>query len=389
MPQVHNDLKIDSFNRKKQKESDSRSHNDLKIALFCGGTGTRMWPMSRRDKPKQFQPLVDEESMFQGALRRIKKGFPIRDIFVITGRNYVGLVTEQAPDIPLENIIIEPEMRDTLAAVGYAATVLDKKFKNPTIATLWAADHLIKNDQEFVNALKAAYEYAKENDKIVSIDVKPTYPNVHVGYIKIGKMIKKLEGSAIFEYVKQIEKPDMPTAKKMVTSWDYLWHAGYKVSSAQKLLSLYKKHAPKVYEGLLEIHKAWGEDNQEEVVKKTYSSFERVSIDYAIFEKLDSKEMVVLSADLGWSDVGAWNILKDELAENKTDNVIKGNVYDEGSTDCLIYENCSDKVMATIGLSGLIVVDTPDGIIVATKDKIGEIKKIVEKIKADKKEKFL
>src|SRR3972149_10171609 len=151
----------------------SQNHNDLKIALFCGGAGTRMWPASRRSKPKQFQPLVGSESMFQGAVRRIKKGFPIKDVFVITGREYVGHVLQQEPDLPLENDIIVPEMRDTLAAVGYAAAVLDKKFGNPIVASLWAADHLVKNSDEFIKALKAAYEFVKESGKIVSIDVRP------------------------------------------------------------------------------------------------------------------------------------------------------------------------------------------------------------------------
>ncbi len=367
----------------------SSNHNDLKIALFCGGTGTRMWPMSRRDRPKQFQPLVGKESMFQQAVVRIKKGFPIKDVYVITGRQYVGLVVQQEPDLPLENIIVEPEMRDTLAAVGYAAAVLDKKFKNPTVASLWAADHLVKNSEEFIKALKSAFEYVHETGQIVSIDVRPTYPNVHVGYIKIGKMIKKMNGTAIFEYVKQIEKPNIKNAKKYVAGWEYLWHAGYKVWKTQKMLSLYKKHTPKVYENLLKIQKAWGTDKQDETVRKIYPSFEKNSIDFAILEKVDPKELVVLSADLGWSDVGAWNILKDELSETPKDNVIQGNVYDLDSRDCLIYETAENKVIATIGLEGLIVVDTPDGLLVSTKDRITEIKKFVEKLKEDNKEKYL
>ncbi|MDP2632449.1 MAG: sugar phosphate nucleotidyltransferase [Candidatus Curtissbacteria bacterium] len=370
-------------------ESDSRSHNDLKIALFCGGTGTRMWPASRREKPKQFQPLVGRESMFQQAVRRIKKGFPIKDVFVITGRPYVGLVVQQAPDLPLENVIIEPEMRDTLAAVGYAAAVLDKKFKNPIVASLWAADHLVKNGEEFIKALKAAYEFVENTGKIVSIDVRPTYPNIHVGYIQIGKMIKKLNSLAFFEYVKHIEKPDLATAKKLVVGWEYLWHAGYKVWRTQKMLSLYKKHTPKVYDGLIKIQKSWGSDNQEETVKKIYPDFEKISVDYAIFEKMSPEELAVLSADLGWSDIGAWNVLKDELSENANDNVVQGDVFDIDSRDCLIYANTPDKVVATIGLEGLIIVDTPDGLLVSHKDRISEVKKIIEKLKEAKKDKYL
>lgn len=327
--------------------------------------------------------------MFQGAVRRIKSGFPIKDVFVVTGRNYVGHVLEQAPGLPLENIIIEPDMRDTLAAVGYAAAVLDKKFNNPTVAALWAADHLVKNDEAFVSALKTAYDYVQESEKIVSIDVRPTYPNVHVGYIKIGKMIKKFNGSAIFEYVKHVEKPDLASAKKFVAGWEYLWHAGYKVWKTQKMLALYKKHTPKVYKDLMTIQKSWDTDNQEKVVSQTYPNIEKISIDFAIFEKVDPKEMVVLSADLGWSDVGAWNILKDELSNSVQDNVISGDVIHIDSTNNLFYETNQNKIMAAIGLNEIIVVDTPDGLLVCAKDKISDLKKFIEILKEKKLDKFL
>lgn len=365
------------------------SVNNFKIALFCGGTGTRMWPASRKDKPKQFQPLVGDESMFQGAVRRIKKGFPIKDVFVITGRQYVGLVVQQEPDLPLENVIIEPEMRDTAAAVGFAAAVLDKKFDNPTVASLWAADHLVKNDEAFIKALQAARDYSGETDKMVSIDVNPTYPNTHVGYIKVGKMIKKLDGLAIFEFVKHIEKPDLKTAKEFMTSWEYLWHAGYKVWPAKKMLAFYKKHAPKMYSGLLKIQNAWGTEKQDQVIRKVYPDLEKVMVDFLIFEKIDPAEIVVISADLGWSDIGAWNILKDELSETASQNVIKGEIIDLDSKDSLFYENSENKLMATIGLEELIVVDTPDALLVAKKDKISDIKKVIEKIKELNKDKYL
>lgn len=364
------------------------NHQDLKIALFCGGTGTRMWPMSRKNLPKQFQALVGDKSLFQQAVDRVKKGFPIRDIFVVTGRNQVGLVLQQEPDLPLENVIIEPEMRDMLAAFGYAATVLDKKFKNPIVASLWT-DHLVKNNDALVKALKYAYDYVAETGKIVSIDVRPTYPNVHVGYIQIGKMIKKLNNMAIFQYVRQIEKPDLATAKKFVKDWEYLWHAGYKVWKTEKMLSFYRKFQPKVWDDLAKIQQVWGTDKQEETIRKIYPNFEKISVDYAIFEKIDPKEIVVLSADLGWSDVGAWNILKEELSENQHDNVVKGEVFDLDSSDSLIYETTSGKVAATIGLEGLIVVDTPDALLVCKKDRVSDIKKIIEKLKVSKKDKYL
>lgn len=364
------------------------SHKDLKIALFCGGSGTRMWPMSRKKFPKQFQVLIGDKSLFQQAISRLRLGFPIKDIYVVTTRDQVGLVLQQEPDLPLENVIIEPEMRDTLAAVGFAATVLSKKFGNPIIASLWA-DHLVKNSEEFVDALQAAYDYAKETGKIVSIDVRPTYPNVHVGYIQIGKMIKKLDGIALFEYIRHVEKPDMATAKKFVKGWQYLWHAGYKVWHAEQMLAFYKKFTPKVYENLMKIRDAWGSDNQEDIIRKIYPEIEKISVDFAVFEKIDRNQVVVLSADLGWSDVGAWNIVKEELAENAKDNVTKGQVFDLDSRDSLIYQTEPNKIIATVGLEGLIVVDTPDALLVCKKDRVADVKKVIEKLKEEKKDQYL
>jgi mannose-1-phosphate guanylyltransferase len=202
-------------------------------------------------------------------------------------------------------------------------------------------------------------------------------------------MVKTTNGQAFFEYLKQVEKPDLAKAKKYAASWEYLWHAGYKVWHTQQMLNQFKKFAPKVYEGLMTIQKSWGTDNQESVVRKIYPDLEKDSVDYAIFEKMDPKEMVVLPADLGWSDIGAWNILKEELSNETVDNVISGNVIDIDSEDCLIYNKSDNKIIATIGLRGLVVVDTPDGLLVCDKDKISSIKKAIEKIKETKQDKYL
>lgn len=360
-------------------------NDTFKIALFCGGAGTRMWPMSRKKKPKQFQPLVGNESMFEAMVKRLAKGFSPKDIFVVTGREYVSWVVQQAPDIPLENIIIEPEMRDTLAAVGLAAAILDKKFDNPVVAALWGADHLVRNEDEFIKALSTAKDLAQDGRHIVEIDVRPTFPSTHLGYIQVGKMLKRVNDMAVFEFVRQIEKPDFEMAKKFVASWEYLWHVGYSCWRTKKILSLYKEHAPLSFKHLEKIRRAWGEENQERVLTREYTQIPKNSIDFAILEKMDSKDQLVISADLGWSDVGAWNILKDEMAEREEDNVIQGEVIDIGSKDCLIYSHSDGKIIATLGLSGLVIVDTEDALLVSSKDHSADIKKIINQLRKRKK----
>ena len=213
---------------------------DLKIALFCGGTGTRMWPMSRKNLPKQFQPLIENESTFEMMIKRLTNKFAYQSIFPVTTRENVQWIVKLAPEIPLENIIIEPEMRDTAAAVGLAAAVLSKKFKNPNVLALWS-DHVVRNADQFIKAIELAYDTVAQTGKFVEIGVRPTFPSIALGYLKVGKMLRKVNGMAIFEFVSQIEKPDFKDAKKFTESWEYLWHIGYSLWPAKKMFSMYEK----------------------------------------------------------------------------------------------------------------------------------------------------
>lgn len=361
---------------------------DLKIALFCGGSGTRMWPMSRKALPKQFQPLIKGESTFEMLIKKLSKKFSPHNIFPITTRDNVGWIVKLAPNIPLENIIIEPEMRDTAAAVGLAAAILDKKFNNPFILGLWV-DHVVKNEQEFLTAISLAHKTARDLDKFVEIGVRPTSPNVALGYFKVGKMIKKTDGMAIFEFVAQIEKPELAEAKKFVDSWDYLWHVGYGVWRARKLLSKLEAHFNEGYKSIIQIQKAWGTPDQEKVIEREYNKIPKNSIDYAVNSHLTNEDQVIVSADLGWRDVGTWNELKDEIANKPADSILQGQIMDIDIKDCLIYSQTEKKIIAAIGLESLIVVDTQDALLICAKDRTQDVKKIIEKLKEEKKEEYL
>jgi mannose-1-phosphate guanylyltransferase len=353
----------------------------MKIIIFCGGSGTRMWPMSRKSKPKQFQPLAGEKSMFRQQIDRLLLGYKIEDIYISTGEQYRDVILSEVPDLPQKNLILEPEMRDTLGCVGFAIMNIQKNFPQSTIATMWGADHYIRNGKELINALKAAEKITEEENVIVNIDAKPTSPNINLGYMEMGKLIKEVDGFSIFEFMRQIEKPDLATARQFIRSYKYLWHVGYAVFKADLMMDLYKKHAPEVYKIL---ERVVNEGKREEYLK-----IPKTSIDFGIYEKLEKGKIVEMPADLGWSDVGAWNILKDELAENGKALVIKGKNYDLGSIDCLFYELNPGKIVATIGCENLIVVDTSDALLVCSKFKAQEVKKIVEKLKEEKKDKYL
>jgi len=363
-------------------------HKGLKIALFCGGSGTRMWPMSRKSLPKQFQPLIKNVSTFELMINLLKKEFAYHDIFPITTRDNVQWVVKLAPEIPLENIIIEPQMRDTAAAVGLAAAILDKKFDNPNVLALWS-DHVVRNEQEFIKAILLANRTSEEMDKFVEIGVRPAFASTALGYLKVGKMIKNADGIAVFEFARQIEKPDLADAKKFIESWEYLWHVGYAVWPAKKMLSQFEKYFSPGFESLIKIRKAWGTEQQESILKREYEKIPKTSIDFAVNSHLTEADQVIISADLGWRDVGTWNELKDEMSARPQDNIIQGEVLGLDLKDCLVYSNKDQKLIAAIGLEGLVIVDTDDALLVCAKEKTSEVKKIIEKLKVTKKDRYL
>lgn len=361
----------------------------MKIVIFSGGSGTRMWPLSRREMPKQFQNLVGNTSMFQQMVEMVLSGFKASDVFVLTGKNYIDLVKKQVPKIPSENIIGEPEMRDTLAAVSFAAAYLEKKFPGETMAALWGADHIVREKETFVKALRAAEKLANQEDVIAKVDVHPTFPSVHLGYLEIGNKIRALDGFDVYEFKRHVEKPDYATAEKFLEKGNYLWNTGYFVWKLSKFMSLLEKHNKETYNALKKIQEAVGSAKERRVVEQEYQKIPKMMIDHALFEKLEKGDQLEIPAVLGWTDVGAWNVLKDELAEASQQNVVKGEHVDIDSVDCLIFQTHEGKVVATVGLESMIIVDTPDALLICPKARSQDVKKIVQKLKETKKEKYL
>lgn len=361
----------------------------MKIMIFSGGSGTRMWPVSRITLPKQFQNLVGDDSMFTKAISLVSKGFDPKDIFVLTGKDYIDVVARQAPFLPKENIIGEPEMRDTLAAVGFACAYLAKKFPEETMAAIWGADHIVKNGDAFIKALKLAEKLAREKDVIAKVDVRPSFPSVHLGYVEIGEKIGSEEGFEIYQFKRHVEKPDEPTAKTFLDSGKYLWNTGYFVWKLEKIMSLFAKHTPEVYQSLTFIQNSLGTKSEADVTAAEYAKIPKVMVDRALFEKLTQNDQVEIVADLGWADVGAWDVLKDELAVSQGVNVIKGDHVGIDTNDCLIFGNENHKLIATIGLEGMIIVDTQDALLICPKERSQDVKKLVGELRERRKEKYL
>jgi len=279
----------------------------MKAVILAGGYGTRLYPLSTVEKPKQFINLIGEKTLFQQTVARLDFLNP-SDIFVATNKEYVHFVKEQAPEIPGSNIFVEPAMRNTATCIGFAAMRLPHD-KDETMAIIYA-DHLVRDTEEFAKKLLVAEKLAKEENTLNIIEVRAESPNTKLGYVQIGKPLRTIDDVEIFEFKKFKEKPDLETAQKYLESGDYLWNTGFYVWKIETILEKYKKFLPETYARLIKMH-----DNPSSILTE-YALCENISIDYAIMEKLDPREVRIIPAVLGWSDIGTWETLFKELEKS-------------------------------------------------------------------------
>lgn len=359
----------------------------MRIVIFAGGIGTRMWPLSRKSTPKQFEKIVGDQSTLQLAVERVRPEVDYANIYISTGAQYVETVRQQLPELPPENVIGEPEMRDVGPAVGYLMAILAKKDPWGPVAILWS-DHLVEHIDKFKNAISAGADYIKEHkDNFVFIGQKSRFANQNLGWIEHGEKIQDINGFGLHKFVSWHYRPSQELAEKYFKSPNHSWNPGYFVLAPQFVLDQYKKHAPEMYAGLIKLQASYGSDTHEQELKHIYPTLEKISFDDAVVTKTEPEKAVVLTVDLGWSDVGTWEALKEALQKNASDNLIKGNVEVHETTNTVVY-NFTDQMVATIGLENMVVVATPDVIMVAPQSKIPEIKKLLAKFEGTEKEKY-
>lgn len=351
----------------------------MKAVILAGGAGSRLWPLSRKKKPKQFQKFLSEKTMLQETLDRLSFLKPT-DIFIATNQEYQQIVLEQVGNkVPKENILVEPALRDTAPCIGMAAVYIAQKYPKEVMSVIYA-DHLIQNTREFRQKLKVAEKLAKQEGTINIIEVKAKYPNVNLGYVKMGKLLQEIDKAEVYAFEGFHEKPNLETAMKFVMSFKYLWNTGLFVWRVDTLLQQYQKFLPKTYAHLMHIQKSIGTPKEAAAIKKHYNACEKISIDYGIMEKLEHKIVRIIPAQLGWSDVGTWESILEELPHTEKGNLVRGHHVEIDTKDSLIYGG-ERKVIATIGIDNLIIVDTGDVLLVCKKSRSQDVKKLVEKIK--------
>lgn len=350
--------------------------------IMAGGRGERFWPKSRLNMPKQFLSLTDDgKTMLQLTVERILPLVHMEDIFIATNRDYYDLVRQQLPDLPTRNILCEPAGRNTAPCIGLGAVHMAKKYGDAVMLVL-PSDHLIKYNSIFLNTLADAADIAEKGDNLITLGIAPDCPETGFGYIKFRS--DKAFGRA-YEVERFVEKPDLEKAKEYIASELYLWNSGMFIWKVSTILHNMKTHLPKLYQGLQEISKAIDTAGEKATLEKEYTAFQSESIDYGIMEKANN--IYTLTGAFGWDDVGSWLAVGRLKASNEFGNVVNGNVVAVNTKNVIIQGG--DKLIATVGISDLIVVDTPDALLICHKDSTADIKKVLENLRICNRSEYL
>ena len=342
--------------------------------IMAGGRGERFWPKSRKNLPKQFLSLTDDgKTMIQLTVERILPLVNLEDIYIATNRDYKALVQEQLPGLPEENILCEPVGKNTAPCIGLGAVHMAKKYEDAIMLVL-PSDQLITQRAIFLNTLKEACNVAERGENLVTIGITPLMPETGYGYIKF--IPDSTLGSA-FAVERFVEKPDLETAKAYLATEQYLWNSGMFVWKLSTILKNMETFLPEIYAGLQVIKEGIGTEQQEKVLQEKFSKFKSISVDYGIMEHAEN--IYTLPGSFGWDDVGSWLAVGRIKQSNEFGNVINGNVVTVNTKNTIIQG--SKKLIATVGVEDLIVVDTEDALLICEKEQAGDIKKVLENLR--------
>lgn len=362
--------------------------NHTYAVIMAGGGGTRLWPLSRRDKPKQMLPLVEEHrTLFQTTVQRLEGLLPSDRIYVVTVAEQAEELQAQASEIPAANFLVEPGPRGTASVVGLAATVLHQRDPEAVMAVL-PSDHFIRNRDLFHLLIRVAVDVA-EKGYLVTLGITPTYAGTGYGYIQRGEPIPERVVYPVYRVLKFKEKPDETQAREMLSTGDHSWNSGMFIWRADAILAEIGRQLPKLKQTLDEIAAAQTSARREEVIQRLWPDLEPVTVDYGVMERAD-KVAVLPAGGLEWSDVGTWDSLFDVLLPDENGNIVyAGRHVGEDTHHTLIYDSHGERLIVTIGVDDLIVVDTRDVMLVCHKDHAQKVRKVVEGLKNSEREKYM
>jgi mannose-1-phosphate guanylyltransferase len=353
--------------------------------IMAGGKGERFWPKSRTHLPKQFLNISGSKSMIQQAVARLEQLMDIEQIFIVTNALYAELISAQIPHLPVDNIIIEPSGRNTAPCIALSTLYIEQRFPDCTMIVL-PSDHIVKNESEFIDILRTATEVAEQGENIVTLGISPSYPETGYGYIESSNEIESVNGMEVHRVRCFVEKPDLQTAESYLTAGNYYWNSGMFVWKSSTILRCFENYMPDLYDNLLIMKSSMNTTLQHEVINREFMKMPEESIDYGVMEK--AHNIYVIPCIFGWDDVGSWTALDRINERDEHGNVIRGNILNMDTKRCIIESN-NGKLIATLGIEDLIVVDTDDVTLICSKDKAQEVKQLLKELRMQKKEQYL
>jgi mannose-1-phosphate guanylyltransferase len=356
----------------------SRGSRNFWAVIPAGGSGTRLWPLSRSARPKFLLPLLGKDSLLQQTFARLRQLTEPERILVVCGPAHAAAIARQLPDLPSANIVVEPSPNGTGPALALATALIERV--DPTaIMGSFAADHDIADTETFLRVVRTAIETAKQGD-LVTIGLTPTKPETGYGYIeRTDEVILQCGEDAAYRAARFIEKPDLERATEFVESGRFLWNAGMFVWQARALKRELQRQQPEIHDGVWEIARAWESREQERVTARIWSRLPDITIDHGIMEH--AERVAVVPAEIGWSDVGDWSGLGELIEQDALGNSVRGDLLQIDTTNSVIWSE-TGRMVAMVGLDNIIVVDTDDALLVVDRDKSQEVKKVVERLRA-------
>jgi mannose-1-phosphate guanylyltransferase len=340
--------------------------------IMAGGRGERFWPLSSKTVPKPFLPLFGKKTMIQETVERIARIIPRERVLIVLAQDHLPVARTQLPEIPDNNFIVEPMGRDTAACIGLASLHIAKRDHHAAMVVL-AADHRITEREAFATTITRCLSFLSSHDYIITIGIKPTRPETGYGYIELGDEIAGETGRLFYQAARFTEKPDPLQAAQYLSAANYCWNSGifvWKNSTIQESIASYM---PALWDGLVRINSSLGSREEAMVMRREFSHFERISIDYGVLEK--SPAVAVVPASFGWDDIGTWTAFERVLRVDASHNVRMGKHVGKDTSGCIIYSQ--DQLIATLGVKDLVIVQAEGKLLVCHKEKAAFLKEIV------------